>query len=507
MTFERFEVMNAGSALEKYVSQLSRPSISKSLREVLDSFDDSVETIVVEKDYIDVDYSASYYEQRGRSFTPAGRGTTRIHFFSKTFTKQSMIDATKDTIRKMKSSYLGFTVVRPDRPTTLGRTFLSCPSEVSKNPARFPTRGTISVDLAGVPLSVESCPYMSQDRKIMACATAALWMSITPLSDKISGITSHTTAEITGMAMSIARPFGPSVGRRGLTLFEMEQALLEIGLDPRIYPSPSAAELVEICHLFSDSGIPPVLLIEPGGIGHAVTVIGYTLRSSDRSQSPTSDISAAHQFVSALIIHDDERGMYLLAEVSAPNGDPCGPAELSIQVAGTTEHAECTAILIPLPRRVMLDAIEVQGQAEEWIEQAKEDNWIEDRDVVYRTLLVRSNVFKQTLLEHQDSGEDSQGYPRDFVTLARSLPMPRLVWVIEVSYWDDWDPSNPTSPPVIADFVLDSTSTETVRPDYLLLHFPGVTLGRPISEGKMEPVYDIVSNDHAHPPLPDIPRP
>ena len=507
MTFERFEVMDTDSALEKYASQISGEMISKSLRELLDSFVNTPKTVVIEKDYIDVDYSASYYEQRGRSFTPTDRGTTRMHFFAETFTKRKMVNATQDTIQRMKSSYLGFTVVRPDRPTTLGRTFISCPSEVSGKPARLPTRGTISVDLAGVPLSVESCPYMSQDRKIMACATAALWMSITPLADKISGITSHTTAEITGMAMSIARPFGPSVGRRGLTPVEMEQALLEIGLDPRTYPCPPATELVEICHLFSDSGIPPVLLIESNGIGHAVTVIGYTLKSSDPTRSPTSDISSAHQFVSDLIIHDDDRGMYLLAEVNAPTGDPTSVAELSIKVAGETERATCIAILVPFPRRVMLDAIEVKGQAEEWIRQAKERRWIECRDVVYRTLLVRSNVFKETLLERQDRGENNHGYPKDFVALARSLPMPRLVWLIEVSYWNDWDPSDPDSPPIIADFVLDSTSTETIRPDYLLLHFPGVILGRPVSGGSMGFVSDSVSEDHSHPPFPDIPRP
>ena len=508
MTFERFEVMDTESALENYASQISSERISESLKALLDSFDDTVKTVVVEKDYIDVDYSASYYEQRVRSFTPIDRGTTRLHFFTEAFSKRKIVNATSDTVQTMKSSYLGFTVIRPDWPTTLGRTFISCPPEVSGSAARFPTRSTISVDLAGIPLSVESCPYMSQDRKIMACATAALWMSTTPLSDKVSGISSHTTAEITGMAMSLARPFGPSIGRRGLTLFEMEQALLEIGFDPRIYPCPTKADLVEICHLSCDSGIPPVLLIESNGDGHAVTVIGYTLKPYDPTRFPVSPNSSAHQFVSDLIIHDDDRGMYLLAEVNTPAGYPTGVAELSIKVAGRTENATCTAILTPFPRRVMLDATDVERQqAEEWITLARERRWIEDRKVVYRTLLVGSNVFKQTLLERQDRGKNSNGYPRDFVTMARSLPMPRLVWLIEVSYWDDWDPGDPSSPPVIADFVFDSTSTETVRPDYLLLHFPGVALGRPVSGGTRGFVSEGVSDDHPHPPFPDIPRP
>ena len=231
--------------------------------------------------------------------------------------------------------------------TTLGRTLISCPS-FSGKPARFPTRTTTPVNLAGISLTVESCPYMSQDTKIMACATAALWMSATPLAEKISGMAAHTTAEITGMAMSLNRPFGPAVGKRGLTLFEMEQALLKIGFDPTIYFRPSPQELVEICHLFSDSGIPPVLRIESNGIGHAVTVIGYTLQFPPSPQTSIPGAFPAHQFVSDLIIHDDQRGMYLLAEAHPTTGrDGNPPTELRINTGTGTAYATCDATCAP----------------------------------------------------------------------------------------------------------------------------------------------------------------
>ena len=306
MAFERFEVLSIEDALAKYTSSLFRPSVAARLMTLLDSFSETAKTAVVERDYIDIDYSASYHDQRGRSFTPTLHGTTRIHFFTEQFTKRAIVGAGNRTVRKMIFSYLGFTVVRPDRPTTLGRTFLSCPPNVSGKPAGFPPRGTILVDLAGIPLTIESCPYMSQDRKIMACATTALWMSSTPLVDKIPGVASHSTSEITGMAMSLNRPYGPAIGRRGLTLPEMEQAFLEIGFDPRVYTYPTPAQLVEICHLFSDSGIPLVLYIESNGIGHAVTVIGYTLKAPDAPEASIPGIFRAHQFVADLIIHDDE---------------------------------------------------------------------------------------------------------------------------------------------------------------------------------------------------------
>ena len=188
MSFERYGVMTVQQALVEHTSSLSLPGPAQRLSLLLNSLATPARTAVVESDYIDVDYSASYYDQRGRSFSPTDRGTTRIHFFADDLTKRRLVNASQHSLRAMKSTYLGFTVVRPDRPTTLGRTLISAPSSISGKPARFPTRSTTPVDLAGIPLTVESCPYMSQDMKIMACATAALWMSTTPLAQKVSGI-------------------------------------------------------------------------------------------------------------------------------------------------------------------------------------------------------------------------------------------------------------------------------------------------------------------------------
>ena len=223
----------------------------------------------------------------------------------------------------------------------------------------------------------------------------------------------------------------------------------------------------------------------------------------------------AHHFVPQLVLHDDQRGMYLLADVNNVQkaNDP-RTAKLTIHTPSGPEEALCTAILVPFPKRVMLDAFEVQGQAEEWIEFAKHLGAIEDRPVVCRTLLVRSNSYKQTLLENQDSPTTTNGYPSDLVSFARSMPMPRYIWLIEVSYldgWngadDGWDPAVPGSPPVIAHFVLDSTSTEAVRPDFLLAHLPGLVFGQLVTETGTKFIHRYVSNDHPHQSIPDLPRP
>ena len=504
--FEQFQVIKLNEALESHVSRLLPDEVSVRLEELLNSDEFSAKTVVIENDYIDIDYSASYYDQRGRSFTPDKRGTTRIHFFSEEFTKRTLTSLNQQAIRRMQRSYLGFAVLRPEMPASLGRTVISCPKAIGGYPVRFPTRGTVSVDLAGIELTVEACPYMSQDTKIMACATAALWMATSHLAEKVPGVTAHTTAEITAKAMSLDRPFGPVVGRRGLTFVEMEQALLQIGFDPRRQPYPTADMLIETCHLFSDSGIPPVLGIELPGMTHAVTVVGYALRYPVGQGFEGSSVISAHRFVPALIVHDDQRGMYLLAEVKdADNEDPW-KAKLIIHTPSGVEEALCTAILVPFPRRVMLDAVEVQGQAEEWIAFAQTQHVIEARPVVYRRLLVKSNSYKQKLLNYHQTPMTIHGYSPDLVNFARSLPMPRFIWLIEVSYLDEWDPADALSPPVIADFILDSTATEPRRPNFLMAHFPGIVFGH-LFDGGLKMIHNDVSSDGSHQPFPDVPRP
>ena len=507
MPFDKFDVMPVEEALGKYIlADKTPPSVSK-LYESLISVSSDALTAVTESDYIDVDYSASYHDQLGRSFTPVKRETTRIHFFDQTLSRRRLINASDATVKSMQSNYLGFTVVRPDYPTTLGRTLLKYPANVNGRPARFPTRGTTPVDLAGIPLKVESCPYMSQDQKVMACATAALWMSSTPLAEKIPEIAWHSTAHITRMAMSIDRPFGPVLGRRGLSLQEMQHALLEIGFDPSIHPNPTPERLVDLCHLYADSGIPSILVVETDTGWHAVTVVGYTLKSPTFTAQHGVDVIPAHHFISDLIIHDDQRGMYLAASVrmSSKSSSP-GAAELAVEIEGQTDLLTCQAVLVPLPTRVMLDEQGVRVQSNVWINWAKGQGLLENKKVVTRNILVRSNTLKQTLQERRDRPSQI-GYPEFLVKFARGLPLPRYVWLVEVSYCDNWDPADPDSPPVVADLVLDSTSTERLRPDYLMLHFLRLALGRQETDGVTERPWDSNQNDHPHPPFPNIPRP
>ena len=213
--------------------------------------------------------------------------------------------------------------------------------------------------------------------------------------------------------MSIDRPFGPVLGRRGLSLQEMQHALLEIGFDPSIHPNPTPERLVDLCHLYADSGIPPILVVETDAGWHAVTVVGYTLKSPASTAPDEMDLIPAHHFISELIIHDDQRGMYSPASIRK-SGNTSSPdaAELALEIEGESELLRCQAVLVPLPTRVMLDEQGVRVQSNVWINWARGQGLLEDRKVVTRNILVRSNTLKQTLRNagKGQTGADTQDF-------------------------------------------------------------------------------------------------
>ncbi|PIR50171.1 hypothetical protein COU79_00850 [Candidatus Peregrinibacteria bacterium CG10_big_fil_rev_8_21_14_0_10_54_7] len=230
------------SDLQKYFQHTGAdPFVVEALSDALSNRNHPASTAVIEDRYIDIDYSASFYLQHGRSFTPAERNTTRIHFFSSDFNRRHLHSPTDRTIRLLRDddSYLGFTVIRPSSIPTLGRTFIRPPEQIRHQQAFFPTKADIQSSLYGIQLCTEASPYLSQDGLVMACATASVWMSSRALSSKIFGISEYTTAEITALAMSLDRPYTPSIGNRGLRIDEIERALMAMGYDPKVWELPA----------------------------------------------------------------------------------------------------------------------------------------------------------------------------------------------------------------------------------------------------------------------------
>jgi hypothetical protein len=146
-------------------------------------------TVILEAEYVDRDYAEGYGQLYGRAFRHFERQCYRLHFFSETlrdvdFHISSLIsEEGHNALRKLEECYLGFSVIRPSCPDTIGRTIILPPKSLGKTCFAL-SRGDYSLNLAGLPLKANGVPFMEQDGMVGACASAAMWIAHRSLSHK-----------------------------------------------------------------------------------------------------------------------------------------------------------------------------------------------------------------------------------------------------------------------------------------------------------------------------------
>ncbi len=504
-------VLPASEVFGTVLAGLEPTHLRNKLQSIL--LEHGAQTAVIENDYLDLDYSTSYYLHRGRSFTPGRRCTLRVHFFSAKFGVRRLEFLSRRTVNLLRKSYLGFTVLRPGAPKTVGRTFIRPPSKMETQLAFFPTKADFTFNLMGLPLGIKACPYISQDQVVMVCATAALWMSCTSQAAKMPDVAQHTTADITASALALSQPVGPGLVARGLSAPEMMRAFAFMGCDPRTAEYPDASHLLEACYIHVESGIPPVIMAwfpdQTFGNSriqgyHTLTVVGHTIdlvqqRNTGLFTSQSGIVSAV-DFVPDLVVHDDQNGMYLRMEVDdAEPGQKPHRARLKLHLdSGVHLVAYCHIVLMPLPRRVMLPGSVAVRQAANWLMFSRRNGWVPAGTLVLRAFLIRSNNLKELMLRRQ-------GMPREVVDLYRALPMPRYVWLIEYARIDDWLNQTPESTMVSGEVILDSTVSTAEALDFLAVHLPGsVTVRRLKGDSMVTETYSTAAAAKYPPLRPDI---
>lgn len=487
--FPYLTVVPIADALARYFGAVTPPAVREALQSVLNAA--GALTAVVEHGYFDIDHTAAYHLQMGRAFTRVERTTTRVHFFSHVFQKPQFYAPTRRVARLLANSYLGYSVIRPGPPPTLGRTFLRPPRSVGGILALFPTRIEIQANLCGLPLRVEACPFLSQDQQVSACGTASVWMASTPLVQKVRGLAEYTTADITLLAKALDRPFTPALGKRGLTSDEIQRALAAMKYDPVTFDDLSADDLRQSCYMHIESGLPILLFLHgprrslgnaAGSLegSHVVTVIGYAQDTTYLQPAPSASpaVYPSTAFASCLVVHDDQRGMYLPATI-----EPVTPQEKRrgwravlkiVQPSGRSIESYCDSLIVPFPPRVMMPVYDVFEQVEHAIQDFQSRGHLFQQDIVLRPFLIRSNRYKECLSQRS-------GMPRTLQTLYRGLPMPLYIWVCEYGYTAEWQRASLAHLPIHGEFLFDATSAIAMSNTAgIAVHLPG---GVAIREG------------------------
>jgi hypothetical protein len=337
-------------------------------------------TIVVEYEYTDADYLddvASYYV---RSHEDYPRRCTRLHFFGESFdetrfrreliypsTVAVVVDGVTTQRPFLQASYCGFVVVRPLPLAIIGRTVLVTYKQHARR--RYPGIRHYAVHLFGIELSVESLAYQQQDTVLAACATVALWSAFQKAATLFHTV-SPTPAEITRAANSTVFSTRP-LPSRGLTVQQMTRAIREVGLEPEVISCRPEVPVVSLICGYLELGLPVILSLDIEKDGHAVTVVGYSLKEAPRreveDEASRGFIPRIGMRVDQLYVHDDNVGPFAKIRVvprfPVTTEAPEGPAANADDESEATRAADTVTVPSP-PRHAAEGAAPTAGSAD-----------------------------------------------------------------------------------------------------------------------------------------------
>ena len=423
------------------------------LRSMLDlTKKNGCQTVVIERDYYDEDYLDEYVAFYCRTFDPHSQRCLRLHFFTAALEARDLRD-----LQDKSESYLGYTVVRPTHAFVSGRSAL-VPDRNPPNETYILSRATFPVNLAGNPLQVVAAPFTQQDINVGACAQSALWMMALYM-HRAYGYTRFHPAEISRAATQYLATSG---GRDGLNLDHVKEGIRSMGftphscsavVDPNVGPiALNQRELSKFIYAFVESELPVLLAYVTQSGGHAVAAVGHTyqltpaqhlLPSAGPAQSfvfgaDQIEYRTASEWVGAFVVNNDAEGPYRPFPNDAPTlqhlmgAFATAPAEINL----TPQDAEYRFQAF-IPRvNDLFDPNDHFSKAD-------------FSDLVIRPYLIRSNKYKAAL--------KSRPLHDVIKRIYRSAPMPKFLWVIELSRPNLISQADPSKRQMLGEFLIDAT--------------------------------------------------
>ncbi len=124
-------------------------------------------TIVTERGFRDDDYLRDYSSRYIQSHFDVSKYCTRIHFFQESFTNNSLIGAVIGATpsNTLKQSYLGFAVVHPLDPPTIGKAVLALP-QMDDDFQNIVAVRTHNIGFMGIRIDLKSAVFREEDANI-----------------------------------------------------------------------------------------------------------------------------------------------------------------------------------------------------------------------------------------------------------------------------------------------------------------------------------------------------
>jgi hypothetical protein len=349
---------------------------------------------------------------------------------------------------KYQESYIGFIVLKPNRVLTIGRTIL--------DPAKLPfVTGHICtaeypVHILGAELLAKGFPYMSQDSDVTVCAHAACWMIFRYFSQRYNRYAEKWPYEVSQLTSDLST--GRLIPSKGLTAHQITEMFSNFGFSPEIYIRNYHGGLFDqLLYMYVESGLPVVAALP--GRQHAITIIGHL---SDYGIPVPTLPATSDVYLQGLIANDDNHLPYQAIRKNDPKPTTGYWSEIKVK--------EIDTFIVPLYEKIHLSAEHVVELSKALLTHEVFglnacSTLLKHEEIVTRSFLTSSKSFKK--MRRWDT------VPFGIANVYCEMPMPKFVWVCEISTPDLFRNGK-----VTGEILLDATANWLDRMAFLSIHYP-----------------------------------
>lgn len=405
-----------------------------------------VKSIVLEKNYHDADYRNTYYNFFSHKFANYPSETLRANFFSRKIFPRMIY-----SLDRYQDDYIGFTVIRPNRVNSIGKTVLNPEKLIGIN--GHICMAEYSVHILGAELKAKGFPYMSQDSDITICAHAACWMIFRYFSQRYTRYAEIWPYEVTQLTQDVS--MGRLVPSKGLTVFQITEMFSKFGFYPETYmrQNPKYEPIFDaLLYQYIESGLPVVAALSKHG--HAITIIGHISDFSEKVSGNTSD-----NYLKGFVINDDNFMPYHALRMADPK--PNGHwSDFRID--------DIDVFVVPLYEKIHLSAEHVMKLSEVILEDKKLginncSNILKSDKLITRTFLTSSKSYKKYIIKNS--------LPFGISKVYAELQTPKFIWVCEISIPDLYSTGK-----IVGEIIFDATANQYDRFAFLAIHYPDFLL-------------------------------
>jgi len=410
--------------IERYLRKAKRPCLS----------------VIIERYYIDRDFIHDFSAFYSTSLYAYPNWCQRIHFFSidknqarQELKKLSQLGANagitdsggafqKACKEFSEKFYMGFSVIKPLLGSPVGRTVLRhYDSEAGKGLLRkFNCTRHYQVHLLGIDLTVCGLVFQQQDVGVSACATTAVWSSLSKTKD-FEEIATPTPAQITQLASQYLLPFGRPMPSEGLSIGQMCQAIQAVQVSPSLLKIENPDDARGFLQSAVSSGFAPVLILESypdDNSYHAVTAAGMKIRKVHKPTMISDRIDDEAGDLVSLYVHDDRYSPYFRADLSTTNSALILRLNLEDEDGNIegTERWKLRHILIPIHGKIRLSFASLREITIDLIKMIRAFGEIYSNrmtkidigTIQFRNLILRAPIYVQHLFYGQQKLADAQ---------------------------------------------------------------------------------------------------